>query len=202
MIEKICESHRKELLRFLLLKTAVVRSGVKPGELLQVKHCYKGTNAEGLQFCLYRSDILELLNLDYIELRKEENSSLILFYHRQTMMETLQSAVNLSILYRAGYPESCDSAVLLAKLKERFAVENIPHEVGVFIGYPAKDVAGFIENAPRTPVHRSNWAVFGDATESINKMNLYRQTEKKAQKALETCSDLQTFFNQMSNINL
>ena len=33
---RIDERHRKELLRFLLVKTAAVRRGVKPGELLRV----------------------------------------------------------------------------------------------------------------------------------------------------------------------
>ena len=36
----IDEEHRKELLRFLLVKTAAVRRGVKPAELLRVRHCY------------------------------------------------------------------------------------------------------------------------------------------------------------------
>ena len=46
---RIDESHRKELLRFLLVKTAAVRRGVKPAELLRVRHCYSGVNSEGLR---------------------------------------------------------------------------------------------------------------------------------------------------------
>ncbi len=38
----IDESHRKELLKFLLVKTAAVRRGVKPAELLRVRHCPEG----------------------------------------------------------------------------------------------------------------------------------------------------------------
>ena len=52
---QISEKHRKELLRFLLLKTAAVRSGVKPGELLRVQHCYKSRNSEG-------ADILKVIS--------------------------------------------------------------------------------------------------------------------------------------------
>jgi len=37
---KIDDRHRKELLHFLLVKTAAVRRGVKPGELLRVRHCH------------------------------------------------------------------------------------------------------------------------------------------------------------------
>ena len=89
---------------------------------------------------------------------------------------------------------------LLFFLRERFAVEKIPHEVGVFIGYPLKDVKGFMEKLPRTPVHRGDWTVFGDASESLEKMSLYRKAEAFAGKILDVCEDLQTFFDLITNI--
>ena len=195
MKRQISEKHRRELLRFLLLKTAAVRSGVKPGELLRVQHCYKSRNSEGFNFCLYRADILETLKLNYLELRVEPESSLILFYHHETMAKTLSDTKNLSLLSTLGYPAGCDMDDLLAFLRERFAVEKIPHEVGVFIGYPLKDVKGFMEKLPRTPVHRGDWTVFGDAAESLEKMSLYRKAEEFAGKILDVCEDLQTFFD-------
>lgn len=195
MKRQISEKHRKELLRFLLLKTAAVRSGVKPGELLRVQHCYKSRNSEGFNFCLYRADILQILKLNYLELRVEPESSLILFYHRETMAMTLSDTKNLSLLSTLGYPVGPDIDDLLAFLRERFAVEKIPHEVGVFIGYPLKDVKGFMEKLPRTPVHRGDWTVFGDAAESLEKMSLYRKAEEFAGKILDVCEDLQTFFD-------
>ena len=121
---QISEKHRKELLRFLLLKTAAVRSGVKPGELLRVQHCYKSRNSEGFNFCLYRADILQTLKLNYLELRVEPESSLILFYHRETMAKTLSDTQNLSLLATLGYPAGCDMDDLLFFLRERFAARG------------------------------------------------------------------------------
>ena len=86
---RIDEEHRKELLRFLLVKTAAVRQGVKPAELLRVRHCYASVNAEGLRVCLYRSDIYGILRLDYVELKVEAESSLVLFYNPSTLATTL-----------------------------------------------------------------------------------------------------------------
>ncbi len=154
----INEAHRKELLKFLLVKTAAVRSGVKPAELLRVQHCYSARNEEGFQFCLYRDDILHTMKLDFIELQTGENSSLILFYHRQRLAETLAEEENLKILEDSGYDKTCSSVEDFLKILQcRFQKGGIPHEVGVFIGYPAKDVQGFIANLPRTPVHKSDW---------------------------------------------
>ncbi len=200
MDQEICERHRKELLRFLLLKTAAVRGGVKPGELLRVRHCYESRNAEGFRFCLYRQDILEILKLDYLELRVEPESSLVIFYHPAAMRAALQCMENRSLLTTCGYPAAAEPAVQLAFLQQRFAERIIPHEVGVFIGYPAKDVSGFIRKLPRTPIHKGDWAVFGDALESLERMRLYRGAERIARNLLESCDDLQTFFDRVAKI--
>lgn len=202
MKNKICELHRKELLRFLLLKTAAVRKGIKPGELLRVRHCYRSKNKEGFQFCLYRNDILNILQLNYLELRIEEDCSLILFYHRDAMAKTLAKEENLEVLKSCGYPIDLPFEEMLRLLKGRFEKEIIPHEVGIFIGYPAKDVMGFIQKIPRSPGHHGAWVIFGDTKESLFYMNLYRQVEEVANKLLDTCSDLQTFFDQVSTIKI
>lgn len=199
---RISEKHRKELLRFLLMKTAAVRSGVKPGELLRVQHCYKSKNCEGFNFCLYRDDILQTMKLNYLELRVDEESSLILFYHAETLQQTLSDNGICDLLKAHGYPVEGSVDQMLAHLKSRFAFEKIPHEVGVFIGYPLKDVKGFIEKLPRTPIHRGDWTVFGDAAESLARMSLYKKAEVLAGSLLDVCDDLQTFFDRIANLNL
>ena len=55
-----CE-HRKELMKFLLIKTAPVRSGVKPAEFLRVRKCYRSKPEEG--FCIHQAEILATLRL-------------------------------------------------------------------------------------------------------------------------------------------
>lgn len=198
---KISEKHRKELLRFLLMKTAPVRSGVKPGELLRVQHCYKSRNSEGFNFCLYRNDILQTMNLNYLELRVEAESSLILFYHRETLQRALEQSGVRNLLGELAYPVADGMEAMLDCLQQRFSVEKIPHEIGVFIGYPVKDVKGFLEKLPRTPVHRGDWTVFGDATESLALMALYKKAEVFAAGLLDVCDDLQSFFDQISKMN-
>lgn len=197
MSEKTCARHRKELLRFLLLKTAAVRSGVKPGELLRIRHCYRPGRG---RFCLYRQEVFELLGLDYLELRREPESSLVLFFHREKLLQALAAPANRAVLRRCGYPDAAAPAELPGLLKARFEWEAMPHEVGVFIGYPAKDVLGFIEKRPKTPVHKGDWQVFGDADESLARMKLYRQVERLARQVFDACEDLPAFFNHIANI--
>lgn len=202
MNDFICDADRKEALRFLLVKTAAVRSGVKPGELLRVRHCYKSQTRADSPFSFTRDDVLKILKLDYVRLRVEDDSSLVLFFHRDALRRAVSTPENSATLQRCGYPATVDLKHFLRTLYQRFSVEKFPHEVGVFIGYPAKDVVGFIEkNRPRTPC-RCPWTVFGDATESLLLSNLYRQTELFAQNVLDACESLQAFFETVANYRL
>lgn len=198
-----CCDHRKNLLRFLLLKTAAVRRGVKPGELLRVRRCFTEKTLSGEPVCLHRRDILNILELDYIELRVERESSLVLFYHPEAMEHALRDPANGAILARCGYPVDDPLSELLKELQRRFRSgrNELPHEVGVFLGYPAKDVAGFMANLPRTPVEHGRWAVYGDAEESVARMTLYRRIEAAAERVLNVCGDTRTFLEHISTLN-
>ena len=110
-IPAIDERHRKELLGFLLVKTAAVRQGIKPAELLRVRHCYSSVNSEGLRVCLYRSDIYGILGLDYIELKVEAESSLVLFYNPAALASTLAEKRNRRWLARLGYPDATSASL-------------------------------------------------------------------------------------------
>ena len=197
-----CCNHRKNLLRFLLVKTAAVRRGVKPGELLRVRRCFTEETSSGEPVCLHRRDILNILELDYIELRVERESTLVLFYHAEAMEKALRDPANRAILTRCGYPVDADFRKLLSELQRRFQPgQDLPHEVGVFLGYPAKDVAGFMANLPRTPVEHARWAVYGDAEESVARMTLYRRIEAAAERVLNVCGDTRTFLEHISTLN-
>ena len=202
MTPATCFFHRKSLLRFLLLKTAAVRRGVKPGELLRVRRCFTAETQNGDPVCLHRRDILSILELDYLELLVERDSSLVLFHHPETMARTLSEPENRVLLERCGYRTEAGCDAMLRELQRRFrAGTGLPHEVGIFLGYPAKDVEGFMANLPRTPVEHGRWAVYGDAGESIARMSLYSRVETAAERILNVCEDPRAFLEHISTIN-
>ncbi len=196
MSSMISGSVREKWLRFFWLKTAAVREGVKPGELLRVRHRYEERDSSPMSDSLSCTEIFEILRLDHHILYSNFSSSLVLFFRRESLENTLSAPEARAFLSRCGYPEGAAAQDALASLRKRCAGDNIPHEVGIFIGYPPKDVAGFIERQPRTPIRNGNWQVFGDASESLSRMNLYRQAERIASDLLDACGGLQTFFNQ------
>ncbi|MGN0855548.1 MAG: DUF3793 family protein [Kiritimatiellia bacterium] len=197
---RIDERHRKELLGFLLIKTAAVRQGVKPAELLLVRHCYAGVSPEGQRVCHYRNDIYGILGLDYVELKVAAGSSLVLFYHPAALAATLAERRNRRWLARLGYPDATGASLpqMLGQLVRQAAAGDIPHEVGVFIGYPLKDVAGFMRRLPSTPVHRGAWRVYGDARESLARMRRYASAEAAARTALQSARGVDDFISRIS----
>ena len=198
-----CEYHKKNLLRFLMVKTAAVRAGLKPGALLRVRRCYRMSGAtQKDRICLHQREILAELRLAFKILKEGPESALVLFYDRHQLAETLRAEPNRIYLAQHGYPETGRMELYLDLLARRFASIPFPHEVGLFIGYPLKDVAGFMGNGARTPVERGDWQVFGDPRESLRLMRLYRSAERLAETIIESCHDLETCLEQIANINL
>ena len=87
---------------------------------------------------------------------------------------------------------------MLAHLVRRAGECDLPHEVGIFIGYPLKDVAGFIARLPSTPVHNGVWRVYGDAHESLARMKAYAQIEAEARETLQRAEGVEDFISMIS----
>ena len=79
-------------------------------------------------------------------LRVQHGRALIYLYRPQMLERDLQNPVAEDILRDAGYPKGKaieKVAYLIRRLRE---CDSFPHEIGLFLGYPAVDVKGFIEH--------------------------------------------------------
>lgn len=173
-------------LRFILLKTAAVRRGEKPGELLRLYGS-----------AMQRQRLVETVALPCLELQSGPGWSLALFYHPAQLAAFLSRPENYRLLRECGYPASFEAEAQLAHLRLSFLREKMPHEIGVFVGYPAKDVRGFMARRPSQPVMRGDWVVFGEAGESLARMRSYRRASVMAGRLLAVCKDLPSFFEEL-----
>ena len=81
-----------------------------------------------------------------LPLRYEGGKALIYLYRPAMLEADLRHPVAADILEDAGYPKGSANgriAWLIRRLRES---ETFPHEIGLFLGYPAVDVRGFIRN--------------------------------------------------------
>lgn len=171
------------LLARLLPPLAPMLLHVKPSVLLQIR------GAPGLPdsvacalFCHHRRAILTALRAHCQVLKHGRNALLTLFYHPPRLARHLAHPPHAAFLSRHGYPPGAELPELIRRC--RFA-PSFPHEIGLFLGYPLKDVHGFITD-PSTCLHlpRGLWRVTGDPAESLAAMARIRHAEDLARASL------------------
>ncbi len=79
--------------------------------------------------------------------------------------------------YTPDFPDKC-----ISHLCSRVNHDGeFPHEIGLFLGYPASDVRGFIENRPC--LFAGQWKVYSEPEKAVQKFALYTRCTK----LLERC---------------
>ena len=133
------------LAAFLALETAEVLSAVKPANLLNIPNRNRscGRNLYEL-WQRHGSGLVEAGGLMAVELVDRRDSLLLLLYNPVALAALLAGKGVVAVLRRTGYPDPADMAAALAELQSRLQCGTFPHEIGVFLGYPLKDVLGFM----------------------------------------------------------
>ena len=123
-------------------------------------------------------------HIDYHELRINNISRTILFYHEPKMEELLNEKEIKQFLSNQGYKTDSLENVL-SSLKSRYSSfqssQMFPHEIGIFLGIPLKDVKGFmrLSSLPRAKISGKRWVIYGDLEISLEVMKEYKEAESK-----------------------
>ena len=101
------------------------------------------------------------LRLLLLRLSRQKKRALIYLCRPGRLHRDLRDEAAESILGDCGY--CCgDCARCIARLSQRLrSGEEFPHEIGLFLGYPAEDVRGFMDD--REPTCVGEWKAYGDA---------------------------------------
>lgn len=149
--------------------TAPTQKGMKPSSL--VSFSTKGRNLYRL-WEKYKHELHNDLNLDFFVLRETSENRLILFYNRPMLERRVLSRKNMGFLITLGYDESMSLDQSLEFLKMRFE-SMCPHEIGVFLGIPIEDVAGFIEHKGDNFMFCRYWKVYHNPERAKNMFQRY-----------------------------
>ena len=127
---------------FLVYNLSLVIAGAKPAVTLTIKKnnykLYNNWNTLGHTF-------IKELNLDYVELRESINSIVVMVYDKLILEKTLTTKENLEFLNNLEYPSNFEINDYVNTLKVRYEKYHCPHELGLFLGIPFKDVKDFME---------------------------------------------------------
>ncbi len=161
----------------LMLECSEVLAGVKPANLISMVNRARpcGRNLYQIWQSRHKEATSRLMKIDFVELQTKEKSLLLLCYNRAHLEKHLAHAGIRTLLHKAGYDKAASLDQLLAELKQRVANgATFPHEIGLFIGYPAKDVAAFMGLIKLPLTCQGPWKIYGNPFESLNLVEQYR----------------------------
>ena len=118
-------------------------AAIKTGSLFNCPFDSQKEMTDGLRAinrCLIRKGVCAL------PLRFRDGKALIFLYRPQMLKHDLDNPVAAEILQNYGYPEGKPMDRIIYLIRRLRECNAFPHEIGLFLGYPAVDVKGFIEH--------------------------------------------------------
>jgi hypothetical protein len=182
------------LASFLVLELAEVLQGAKPANLVCLAN--KSRSCGRNLYLLWKEHGDALLGESGLQVKvlaDRGDSLLLLLYSPEALGLLLGQKSVRVILQKAGYPEPDDFEKTLSELERRVAGEGFPHEIGVFLGYPLKDVVGFLGWARLPFTCQGPWKIFGDPRESLKLAETHRRCRCSMSLQLASIDDPREF---------
>lgn len=161
----------------LMLECAEVLAGVKPANLITLvnRNQLCGRNLYQLWQSHHEELGTRLADLTIKVLQTKERALLLLCYKNNQLERHLAHAGIRTLLHKAGYEAGSSIETQLGELSRR--IENngsFPHEIGLFIGYPAKDVAAFMGLIKLPFTCQCLWKIYGNPEHSLGMAEQFR----------------------------
>lgn len=159
---------RECLASYLALEAAEVIGGAKPANLLNLidrqrpcgRNLYRLWRRHGQQ-------LMTQSGLAARELVQREDGVLLLIYQPERLAAFLEAPKVANFLHHAGYRQPAAMEQTLQELQNRCASHGFPHEIGAILGYPLKDVAGYMGWVHLPVTHQGPWRIYGDPRPSL-----------------------------------
>ena len=140
---------------------------------------------------------IRILSLRGIRLRvlgQCRRQVLLLIFRPARLEQWLKRPDVSAMLAREGYPVVHGIEAMLAHLRRRIRGGPFPHEIGLFLGYPPADVAGFLRDGGRGCKLSGAWKVYEDVEGAARRFASFRRCRDALTLRLEEGSTLAQVF--------
>ena len=166
----------KRLEKSLIEQAAPTLAGIKPASLFP--YC-----ADSLEHAFNEIEEWDRrLSVSGIRIRtlcscEERNRVLVYVYRNTALKELFSDKETMDFLAGCGYDTGDQSAEsMIMQLTSRIGcVSGMPHEIGVFLGYPLEDVEGFIKNNGKNHSFCGYWKAYGDPEKAMRRYTQLRK---------------------------
>ena len=172
--------------KWLFLHLASVLLADKAGELLTLSSKEFGLSMD------WRIERLKALAETWAcrarVLHETERTTKVIIYQPDLVEQALAELEPELLCGQLGYPTSLTAALFVTELAQRWQnTQCIPHEVGLALGYPVKDVLGFMGLCRLECTGMCGWRIYGDPKQSHRLSQQFFQAKQKAAVLMATC---------------
>ena len=179
--KKCCENKSNSIYikRILELIGAVVL-GSKPAEIINIPGSIE---EKQMKLAKIESFFSNCSRIAYRIITTHDGGKRVLFINEKSMEKNLSNKKCINFLKFVGYPSDYKLNDYMNELVCRLQSEEFPHEIGVFLGYPLKDVLGFMGYGKGELVEIRNWRIYGDKEISYKVYNSFMR-DRETMKAM------------------
>lgn len=109
----------------------------------------------------------------------------MLFYNPKALDDCLKDKRNRRFLEELGYPKEYNLNDYLLCLIAKIETGSIPDEIGIFLGYPLKDIIGFMGHPSLKLTKVNGWRVYGDPKLSDMKFREFLEAKNEVRSLLK-----------------
>ena len=159
----------------LVYNLSPVIAGIKPASTMTFKRTGENSYAKWIR---YGREFVDDMNLNWIEIKNYNDVVIVLIYNKDLLKQYLYKEDNKNILEQIGYSEAKNIYEILNILKDRYSKCDCPHELGLFLGIPMKDVNDFISSNKKC-LFCGYWKVYNDVEGAKETFNKYDEIKEK-----------------------
>lgn len=183
------------LAAFIALEAAEVIAGVKPSALISIPN--RPLSCGRNLFTLWHKHATAILgntNISACHLKDQADAILVLFYQTEPFKAYLQRRDISTLLDKAGYTGPYTPEHAIAQLAARFATTEFPHEIGLFLGYPIKDVMAFMGWIKLPFACQGPWKMYGNPQQSLSLAQRFHECRRQMARLLDSSANVYDCF--------
>lgn len=182
--KKCCENKSNSLyIKRILEMLGAVILGSKPAEIINVPGSKEDKKIKLSQIEAFFSNCSRIT---YRIITTHDGGKRVLFINERSMEKVLVNKRCINFLKFVGYPTDYELNDYMDELVFRLQSEEFPHEIGVFLGYPLKDVLGFMGYGKNELVEVRNWRIYGDKEISYEVYNNFMRDKAIMKEIIES----------------
>ena len=182
--KKCCENKSNSLyIKRILEMLGAVILGSKPAEIINVPGSKEDKKIKLSQIEAFFSNCSRIT---YRIITTHDGGKRVFFINEKSMEKVLVNKRCINFLKFVGYSSDYELNDYMDELVFRLQSEEFPHEIGVFLGYPLKDVLGFMGYGKNELVEVKNWRIYGDKEISYEVYNNFMRDKAIMKEMIET----------------